>query len=457
MSSDIAADFVKLWDVWNTVVQPGQLDALSENQHAHVLTLANQIRAAGGLEGPLPDPSNTVETYVALAALNEVLGDCHPRSGRHYGAFAHIAARYARTGLLNDPATTVGALLPRWSLPSRPGVVTTRVQDMFRQVIRVPDPVWQRCSLRRPPRLDDLPRSRNSVLRPLRLAFAPLLADIDDLDLQTGVGLPGASDASWYRLGPGVANVAPRIAPLLSRLDESGADIAVLPEGALNPELLEEWKSAIKGVPRPINSNLRWVLAGSGPLPPSDQQDWRDANAAVLLSRSSGAELLRHDKYAPFNFGADQPKGWGLEGVLTDPPPVHEAIWPGTGVSALESSTGRVSVLICEDVTRHGEPPADAAVQLGPNLILVPVFSKELKEYYWEHDAGQRWTTLFGATVAVCNSLVVAQTQVSAHAGPWQFAMLVEADDDPTRWPPAESTHLAEASQADDVRVLPTP
>ena len=404
---DPADLFCELYDQWITLADVNDIDDWRLGNEDAIDALADQIRSTGEVPDDLDHPRDPEHQFVILAGIDLALYDCHPRSGAgSYGALAPLAARSAMTGSYSSKADP-GGLVPRWTRTAHPGSRTERLIDAFVGVIRVGPEEWRRLRLRFVPSSHDLPRHAGTSAMPVLVAFAPLLESLDDVRFDSGVGLPGRPDARWYRIGPDTARVEAKLSTLLDSFDSSGAQIALLPEGAANPELLDSWIRLLRARPRPPASRLTWILIGSGPFPSGYELP---LHSALLLHRDSGDVLTTHNKFAPFNFADRQTEPWGLADLLGDGS-LHEGIRLGSEVEVLESQAGRIALFICEDVTRHGDPLHDAIASAGPSLILVPVFGCSIRPYYWEHQAARRHSVLLGATVAIVNSAVIADAQ----------------------------------------------
>jgi predicted amidohydrolase len=431
MSSVLAGDpgdvFARVHDRWSLSADVNRLDEWHATHLDRITALAEIVRTTGSVPST---PADTAEDqYVLLAAIDEGFTDCHPRSGTGPGALIGAAVRFLTTGSY-APGDVGGGVIPRWARPRRPGEITDRLADAFHNLIRIRPERWARLRFMHPGVLDLPP------VTPVRFAFAPVLRAPEDVRIDTGRGLPGHPAATWYRLNPVRTAVREQIDPLLHELDRSGAHIAVLPEAALDEVLLKTWQQRLRAVRRADGSPLRWLMVGSGPF--RVDGDERPANRAVLLHRDSGEELVRHDKFAAFHF-ADraQLERWGLDEVIDLTAPVHEGIYRGGTTQLLESAGGRLALLVCEDLTRSGEPVADAVFEAGPSIVLVPVFARKTRKYFWEDQAAGRLRSLVGSTVAVVNSTVVPEAE-RRRAGtptaepPEPFCLLVSADADGT-------------------------
>ena len=104
----------------------------------------------------------------------------------------------------------------------------------------------------------------------------PLLETLEDIQFK----VLSRNGRSVFSLAP--VDTEPfrdRISSALSKPDDSGAEIGVIPEGALTDGLLQYWKEeAVRTAPRA--KRLRWLLVGTGPLisgddpPPNRAVSW---------------------------------------------------------------------------------------------------------------------------------------------------------------------------------------
>lgn len=422
MVMDPGDAFCRMYPAWSLDADVNEIDSLRESFRVDIRSRADEIARTGGAVDRAS--SGTTEMFVELCAIDEALSTCLPSGAGGYSpTLAAVAALCAAEGRLNT-SEDLGLLLPRWTIRGGPGEVTDRLADAFASVVFVAPAHAHHLSIRAVPPHADVPFGTR-----LRFAFAPVLTRVEDVRFESGTGLPGAPTAAWYSLAPDPAVVESQIDELIEAFDASGAHIALCPEAALSEPLLKVWQSRLRSVDRPLGSPLRFVLLGSGPFPIAG--DPRPSNRAVVVHRDSGQVLLEHDKFAPFNFGVNQVESWGLDAQLPTTAPLHERIRRGTSSEMLESRVGRVAVLVCEDLTRHGEPVPDAVTAAAPSVLLVPIFAKAVRRYFWEEQAASRHATLFGTTVAVSNSSVVRDPV----SGDNNFCLVARSDADPARWP----------------------
>src|SRR5690606_26030242 len=223
---------------------------------------------------------------------------------------------------------------------------------------------------------------------PIAVGCAPVLETYDDVD----IAFEERHGLTVYRLRPmDSSGLRSRIKAIVRRLDESGAQLAVMPEASLSDGLLEHWKEvAFDTAARDRDRRpLRFLLLGSGPLGGGDPPP----NRAVLLDRWTGQEILVQDKLSVFTLTAGQMRLWRLPDAPSAGTAV-EYMRPGARIGVLDSSLGRLAVLICEDLGRTagweragwgGEGEAG-----GASHLLAPFFSKPTWEHGWEARGAER-------------------------------------------------------------------
>jgi predicted amidohydrolase len=98
---------------------------------------------------------------------------------------------------------------------------------------------------------------------------------------------------------------------------------------------------------------------------------------------------------------------WKLDGLLGRRG-TTEDIHLGRHTVVVDSGIGRVAITICEDLARVTQ--LTSVLACGVSLVLAPVFSKEVRAYFWE-DQSAKFYVGDGATVVVCNSLAVVDAR----------------------------------------------
>ncbi|TDD63354.1 hypothetical protein [Actinomadura rubrisoli] len=333
--------------------------------------------------------------FTILLGLDTALAHASPY-GPYHGAPAltGVLVGYLTEGRMNGQGTT-GALLPRCAYPGRPR--GRRAKAEFFGVQRVPQAEWDRIEHAIVPAVNDPHFGREE---PVPVGCAPLLETFDDVEIEFEERL----GMTVYRLRPmDSAGIRSRIKSIIRRLDESGARLAVMPEAALSDGLLEHWKEvAFDTAGRDRDRHpLRFLLLGSGPLGPDDPPP----NRAVLIDRWTGQELLVQDKLSGFTLDAAQMRLWRLPNA-PDSGTAEEYAALGTRVRLLDSSLGRLAVLICEDLGQSIGWERELR-SCGVSHLLVPIFSKPILEHRWEQQGAERQIAGLGSWVVVSNSLAV--------------------------------------------------
>ncbi|MFI0355119.1 hypothetical protein [Actinomadura sp. 9N407] len=331
--------------------------------------------------------------FAILLGLDGALAHANPYGPYHDApAMTGALVTYLTEGRLNSHERE-GALLPRCAFPGRPRGRRTKAE--FFGVHRVPPQEWARVEHRVLPAVNDAHFSRDE---PVNVGCAPMLETYDDVEIE----FEQRHGTTVYRLRPrDSSKLHTRVRSLIRRLDEAGAQIAVLPEISLSDSLLEHWKEVAFDTADRHRTPLRFILLGSGPLGPGDPPP----NRAVLLDRWTGQELLVQDKLSGFTLTAEQMRLWRLPGA----PPAgtaDEYITPGTRVALLDMALGRLATLICEDLSRSVGWEREL-LSCGVSHLLVPIFSKPILRYRWEQQSAERQIATLGSWVTVSNSLVV--------------------------------------------------
>ncbi len=404
-------------------------------------------RVAPELVGPMLDDGDR-GTFAALLGLDDALTRADVRYGTpgETHEMYEWAIRQINQGYLNsDPAD--GLLLYRLVDPPRPKSLPTRASAFG--LIRVPPAIIEafNISYERLPTAFDVswePPSHESGSD----VFVGCAAMIDNYD-ELAFTVRDEDGHRRYRVGPRTAPLETRIRAVLEALDSSGATIAVLPEATLSDELLEVWKRTLRDVPAPWDSNLTWIVAGSGPVGGSDPP----FNRSVMLLRHEGHELFTYDKQYDFTLTESQVQEWRLEPHLGKGK-ACEDIHRGGCILVRETRLGRIAVLICEDLTRITDA-GTALEHLGVSHVFVPIFSTPINDDTWERWAGKAVVDHVGASVVIANSLAVGRASEPKEALGICSAVVPPEDTGSQRRPP--NICVKKAWLPDEVRLLAVP
>jgi predicted amidohydrolase len=338
--------------------------------------------------------------FAALWGLDQALADLNPFNAvaADVDGLSRVARRYARTACLNtDP--TRGRLLFACAFPGRPVGLPKKAQffslvmsppasDFPKEIAISHQWIWPE---------DDLIIHREHMAIPhVRIACVPMLGSLDDVILTRLTNMQG------YRVAPNCTpSLIARCSDVLRAIDQTDAHIGLLPESSLSEELLEAWKSAMIAVPSPPAASLTWLLVGTGPTDNSDPP----RNRAVLFNRKTAKIILTYDKLFDFTLDDRQIRQWGLDHQLGRGP-LHEDLLPGDLLKLYECSLGRITFLICEDLTRT-TATGTIVRDHGASHVFVPIFSGPMKEYSWERGPAQQLIFEVGSWVVVLNSLAI--------------------------------------------------
>ncbi|MEW1928421.1 hypothetical protein [Streptomyces sp. NPDC088360] len=333
--------------------------------------------------------------FAALTGLDQVLGAVNPFSGaRCPSALNKIARRYNEKNQLNDPeGPTTGLLLPRCTRPGKLLAQPTGRPDFF-NVHRV---TADDCRNVRHIGFKQRNGAHFSGKKAIPIGSAPLLESYDDLKFD----FHQVDGTTFYKVSTRDERLRDRIDHVVKNLDESGAEIGVMPESTLSNALYDHWKTHVGTEPE--GSRLRWVLLGTGPLGEDDPPP----NRAVLVDRSTGETILTHDKVHGFTMGKGQADRWQLP-RRPDHERAAEYLERGEGVTVVETAIGRVAVLICEDIKQSTDWEAPLRA-FGVSHLFVPLLSSPISRAIrrWDRLAAERCVEVIGAWVVLANSLAV--------------------------------------------------
>lgn len=402
--SDPADAFVCIFDQLPDDAFLGD-EAEELNQDAAVMRDATAVEKAVLNDGKVPptlvklpaDPSQrNLAAFTRLIGLDQVLRRVHPNAQAPPPPILEkIAMRYARTGRFNTKAVP-GLLLPQLTEYAAP--IRRRNKHQFFSVVRV-EPEWMNNVEFRVLGSRGWQTTRHS--EEMVVACLPFLDTIDDVNLQRIEKRGGAR----YRLAPADSNtLQQRVDDAIAALDQSDATIGLLPEGSLSGELLEVWKTRLAATYARGGSQLAMIIAGTGPV----TGDRLPRNRAVVLDRE-GNPLWQQDKLCDYTLVHDTVhKHWKLPGLGEGD--LREDIKLGDQLVVVETTLGRLAILICEDLQRSDERDI-VPRHYGVSHIFTPVFDAPLGENRWQRHAAAKHVSSIGSRVVVSNSRVVGNLQ----------------------------------------------
>ncbi len=388
------------WSSGGTAIerQVAELVLSARLTHAHVESLARTAR------GGFHVLRGIDRAFVVLDRLKA--------GARDRRALAGLWQRWHTFGRL-DTGVHGGVVLPRRCLPGRPLGVPDDLDGYLSNLVRVPEAALhgrhgRKAELLRCPALDDLDATDRGELSLGAVAF---IGDLGELRLRR---LTGKAGHDWYSITLGDGLVwRDRAERVLHALDQADVQVGLMPEMALDTNLLEQWQELVRTTPRPAESRLSWVLLGTGPVGGSDSS--APPNRAVMINRVTGNVVLSQDKRHPFTLATSHLDKWGLRSQLGEGP-LAEWMTEGRAHQILESTVGRFGVLVCDDLGRVVEAAPEVAA-FGLTHLFVPIFAEPIRRFRWEERSADILANQVGCGTAVVNSCAVQPASVETEVG----------------------------------------
>ena len=376
-------------------------------QQATVVDKARAVCAAVEQGTAVEWPSDTStgegqrDLYATLKGLDWAFKAVHPMwMGRHVPpALAPCRACFRQHGRFSTDAA-LGALVPKLSSPAPHGVRPQRRDLAFDYVQCATSEQCQ--GIERVLASDGQWLTASERQRGLTIGCAAYIAEQGELDVRV-VTRDGARHYR-IRLRSEEPWASARVDELIAAFDSSGVQLAVLPEVALTAGLLEHWQAVLGSRRIPPESELRWVLAGTGNVLDDDPP----RNVAVLLDARTGEQIVEQPKQFRFNLSPEQQRGdYAFDAFDTaSKETLYEDIDVARTLSLVELGAMRLAVLICEDLAHLSEVLAKAHHN-GVSHVLGPVLAKQTRAWHWEQQAAAAFASAQGTTVVVANSLVI--------------------------------------------------
>jgi hypothetical protein len=408
--------FVCIYDALDALrISTRELRAWAEDPDVRLL--ANSVReevldAGGVLESRLEGRSAR-ELYAVLRGIDEAFWYANPfREYVEHGELGDVRETLIRTHKYND--SEAGALLPRRTYPGTPMSGPSELAQHF-DLVRVPEQVWKQVSPHT--LMDSLSdfEATTALTVDLKVGQLPFLANSGDLRVKSRSEGSYQYYQAWPRPG---RDWSQRIEDALASADMSGAHLVLLPELALDSDLLHIWQETIRSH-RPRETVLRWILLGSGPTISGDADGHQPANRAALVDRSNGDIILAQDKQCPFNISDRTLRRWNLHSyrswdLESGKGTYDEWIAEGTALAFLESEIGRFVILVCEDLG-HVPDIGYLVRSIGASQVLVPIWAPPINRYHWEEQSGGMLVNHIGCTTIVSNGLSLGRKYPASH------------------------------------------
>jgi predicted amidohydrolase len=322
-------------------------------------------------------------------------------------ALVDLVLRYVETGRLST-ADVEGALVPRIVSPAQEHLLPQSRREAFANVLRIgATPVPVEHVLLEPTHWF------SRTLRDAGLYCGCLPAF--DRDAPFTVARAEHLGRSCYRLRlEDPADSRRWITERLAELDDSGAQVGLLPEMALTPVLLQAWIETLREQPPLPGTSLRWIIIGSGPVDEAEQSP--PHNRCVVLARAGGEVLWQQDKQYRFQLEPRLIERWGLVDHL-DSETREEWITAGDHLVVVETPGVRAAIFVCEDLSEIMTLGVTAA-EWGVSHALVPIFSQAIRRHRWEQRDASHLLQGAGTRSLVANSLWVGDADPTASGTP---------------------------------------
>ena len=457
---NLAVAFVKLYDALEGARRVVHLrDILEARTHESLARWVSEQAAKGTLA--LPAGFSDLEAALGYAVgLHDALRRADPLFDANpppalTGYRNQLAAKHNLLPDLNN-----GALITSHVQSRRPSAGPTQLADFFPSLRRIDATTFGRLGWVRLPRHRDL-----LVDKDLKVASVPFLAERAD------VAFTSCRKGSYYAARPTAAQLVDYVPAALAALDASGAQLAVLPEAALDEELLNAWRDACRTTE--TSGDLRLLLVGTGPVTvqpdgcllagefPDPELGVLPHNRAVLLERATGEVLWAQDKQRGFSMNALYRKRVGLLIDESDVKDINgtldELMTDSPGLNLLDSRCCRIATLICEDLGRLTDTGA-LIFRAGVGLALAPILAPPILPNRWQEGAA-KYLTPDGTDVVVVNSLALGredldpQRNYSPRSGVPAASLVAITDADEPMRRPKEHEGMPSTPREDALRV----
>lgn len=410
MSANLAVAFVRLWDALTKVPVVHLRDISRLAEHERFAAWVAEQAAAGTLELPA-DKIDAQTAFGYAVGLHDALRRADPRLDAEPppALSAYRSLLMATHNLLSDSEN--GALVTSHVGCRRPRGGPTQIADFFPNLRRIDAATSRQLGWIRLPRHRDL-----SAGGSLLVASVPFLADRAD------VVFAAHRSRAYYSAEPRTTKLLKHVPAALAALDSSGAQLAVMPEAALDDQLLGAWRNACRTIEP--QGDLRLLLVGTGPVTANvngclladevadSEVGTLPHNRAVLVERATGDLIMAQDKQRGFSMDAQYRSRVkvlieGDDGVDHSSGTMDELITDPTGLNVLDSRNGRLAILICEDLCRVTDIGA-LVFRAGVAIVVTPVLAPPILPNRWQAEAA-KCLIPDGADVVVANSLALGR------------------------------------------------
>lgn len=244
----------------------------------------------------------------------------------------------------------------------------------------------------------------------LIVAVVPLAEEENDLEIYTGIYSNISSKIPWYKVkikDNKEAELKQRVDDVIKKLEAEEVNIVVLPELAVNPEIVKAISNRLKENVKQSKqqTNIQLVVTGTCLIEKEDEHTNLPYNDCVILD-DTGEELWRQCKLNPYTLSTEKVKHYKIKTEY--PEEEHmECIHTNNRLEVRDGILGRMIVLICEDLAKN-EPRQTVLQYLLPEWIFTPVLSEEIGKRWWEVRNSWAIANHYPTNTIVSNSLELA-------------------------------------------------
>lgn len=387
VEADFAAGVEKIHEVVSRV---GRVPAVMAED---LITALSTGRSSGG---------ESKAAFALLLGIDKAFAGLRPFASDGLDALDEYRDRLSQQHRLDSGNAPPAVVLPRRGGHLRAQLQPERLSDEFEHLLFVSDGRQLDYAVVDPQH--DMPIQDLRDKEYVKIACVPFLGSYAELQITSE---PFVGAVGCYRIQPDndMAKWGARIDRVLAQLESESVDFVLLPELAVNDELLRLWQQKLQQRSNSGRANPGWVLAGTGGVG-TPQRGELPPNRAVLLCCRDGSTVMEQDKMRPFDMTADTIVRWKLDPYLGDHDDLREGMREGEMRRIRDLRAGRVAIFICED---HGRTIQEVSriAEHEPTLVFVPIFSEPIRRFYWEHKAALEQVTTMGSSVVVANSCAV--------------------------------------------------
>lgn len=246
--------------------------------------------------------------------------------------------------------------------------------------------------------------------RGLRIAVVPLVASVDDFNLDIS-----GDDIALPVFSMSLKDPKAILRAALNAIEASaaeGCDIVIFPELCLTPDIQESLRKEIHALP----GEYPWlVVAGSARTPVAAGPEGAYYNQSLVYD-NDGLRILTHHKRYHYSMSVTEQERYGLLEAFGHVDRREDMYVEPFELEILDTDIGRLAILICEDLSVE-DFVKPLVVKFGLNWLFVPVLDGCQMPDRWTARLGLNYAR-FGAGVVVATSLSLAQQHLHSLPDP---------------------------------------